>query len=257
MNPLRQGFSWWCYADRGVADDELLKKARGIGYETVDLIDKSLWPLVLKHGLKLAAVDGHDGIEQGLNRRENGLRIEMELRTRIEDAEKFNIPVLICFSGNREGLDDEAGLAACADTLGRLAPVAADAGVTLAVELLNSKVDHVDYQCDHTEWGVQLCEQVDSPAVKLLYDIYHMQIMEGDVIRTIEKRHPYFAHYHTAGNPGRGQPDETQELNYPAIYRAIAATGYQGYVSHEFIPKGDPIEALQSAYDDCCRSTEG
>ena len=254
MNSLRQGFSWWCYADCGVADEELLSKARGIGLESVDLIDKLLWPLAQKHGLKIAAVEGHRSIEQGLNRRENELRIEMELRTRIEEAEKFNIPVLICFSGNRDGIDDESGLAACAETLGRLAPVAANAGVTLAVELLNSKVDHLDYQCDHTEWGVRLCEQVSAPSVKLLYDIYHMQVMEGDVIRTVEKHHPHFAHYHTAGNPGRGQPDETQELNYPAIYRAIAATGYQGYVSHEFLPEGDPIAALKSAYDDCLHS---
>ncbi len=255
MSALRQGFSWWCYADRGVADEALLKRTREIGYEAVDLVAKPLWPLAHKHGLKIAAVEGHRSIEEGLNRRENAVRVEAELRANIADAVKFDIPVLICFSGNRGGLDDDSGLAICAEILGRVAPAAADAGVTLAVELLNSKVDHPDYQCDHTAWGVRLCDQVHSPAVKLLYDIYHMQVMEGDVIRTVEKYHPYFAHYHTAGNPGRGQPDESQELNYPAIYRAIVATGYQGYVSHEFLPKDDPIAALQSAYDDCLRST--
>jgi hydroxypyruvate isomerase len=135
--------------------------------------------------------------------------------------------------------------------LKRVAPVAADAGVVLAVELLNSKVDHRGYQCDHTAWGVELCRLVNSPAVKLLYDIYHIQIMEGDIIRTIQANHDYFAHYHTAGNPGRGQPDETQEIYYPAVYRAIAQTGYDGFISHEFIPQGDPLAALKKAFEAC------
>lgn len=222
-----------------------------MGFHGVDLIEEDLWPLVKRHGLAITAVNGHGTIEDGLNRTENAERIQGELRGNIAKARDWGIPVLICFSGNRGGMSDQTGLRQCAETLGRVANAAAEAGVVLAVELLNSKVDHPDYQCDHTAWGVELCRRVDSPAVKLLYDIYHMQVMEGDIIRTIREHHADFAHYHTAGNPGRGQPDKTQELNYPAIYRAIAGTGYPGIISHEFLPAGDPLEAMARAYREC------
>ncbi|MDR1191465.1 MAG: TIM barrel protein [Verrucomicrobiales bacterium] len=251
MAALRQSFSWWCFVNRGLAPEELLRAAARIGYAGVELIDEALWPLARRHGLGIVSANGHQSIENGLNRREHATRIEAELRANIQQAARWNIPVLICFSGNRAGLADGDGMERCAETLARVAPAAADAGVTLAVELLNSKVDHRDYQADRTAWGVALCEQVNSPAVKLLYDIYHMQVMEGDVIRTIQTRHRHFAHYHTAGNPGRGQPDENQELNYPAIYRAIAATGYTGYLGHEFIPRLDAGTALARAFADC------
>jgi hydroxypyruvate isomerase len=196
--------------------DALLRAAAEIGYEGIDLVDQSYWPLVKQHGLKIASIRGHEALTDGLNRRENAARTEIT-----------------------------------AETLRRVARTAEDAGVTLAVELLNSKVDHPDYQCDRTPWGVQVCQRVDSPAVKLLYDIYHMQIMEGDVIRTIRENHAYFGHYHTAGNPGRNEIDETQELNYPAIMRAIAETGYTGYVAQEFIPNRDPAASLKQAFDLC------
>jgi hydroxypyruvate isomerase len=153
--------------------------------------------------------------------------------------------------GNREGLDDQTGAEITAEGLSRVAGVAEEAGVTLVMELLNSKVDHKDYQCERTAWGIEVCQMVNSPRVKLLYDIYHMQIMEGDIIRTIRDHHASFAHYHTAGNPGRHELDETQELYYPPIIRAILATGYQGYLGQEFIPKGDPIAALKQAFDLC------
>ena len=166
-------------------------------------------------------------------------------------AEQWKIPNLICFSGSREAIDDTEGADITAEGLRRVAPAAEAAGVNLVIELLNSKVDHPDYQCDHTAWGIQVCQMVDSPRVKLLYDIYHMQIMEGDIIRTIRAHHQYFAHYHTAGNPGRNDMDDTQELYYPPIIRAIQETGYDGYVGHEFIPKGDPIAALRAAYELC------
>ena len=251
MKPIRQAFSYWCFSNRGVEHEELLAKAAGLGYEGVDLIDEALWPTAQRHGLTITAIGGHDSIDNGLNRKENVGRIEKELRVNIAKARQWKIPVLICFPGNRyAGADDEAGLDQCAKTLARLAPEAADAGVVLAMELLNSKVDHKGYQCDHTAWGVELCRRVNSPAVKLLYDIYHMQIMEGDIIRTIQENHGEFAHYHTAGNPGRGQPDATQEIYYPAIYRAIAKTGYNGFISHEFIPAGDPVDALKKAFDE-------
>jgi len=251
---IRQSFSWWCVANRGLEPEALLNGAAKIGYAAVELIDESLWPLARKAGLEIASEGGHRTIEDGLNREENFPRIEKEVRANLAKAREWKIPVLICFSGNRRGLSDEVGLEQCAKSLSRLAPMAEDAGVVLAVELLNSKVDHPDYQCDRSAWGIELCRRVGSPAVKLLYDIYHMQIMEGDLVRTIQEGHEFFAHYHTAGNPGRGQPDETQEINYPAVYRAIAKTGYSGFIAQEFIPKGDPLAALERAYRDCAAS---
>jgi hydroxypyruvate isomerase len=158
---------------------------------------------------------------------------------------------LICFSGNRDGMDDETGMKNCAAGLKRLLPLAEKRGVVLVMELLNSRVNHKDYMCDHTAWGVELVKRVGSERFKLLYDIYHMQIMEGDIIRTIQTQHQHFAHYHTAGNPGRHEIDASQELNYPAIMRAIAETGYTGYVGQEFIPTGDPIAGLKAAFELC------
>jgi len=250
MTKLRQGFCWWCFADRGTTPEALLAGAAKIGYEGVDLLEEALWPVARDNGLTVAAVAGHGTLDDGLNRRENAERIEIELLTNIDKAAEWKIPVLICFSGKRDGLSEEAGLIVCAETLGLVAPRAAEAGVTLAVELLNSKVDHPGYQCDHTEWGVRLCRHAASPAVRLLYDVYHMQIMEGDVIRTIHDNHEYFAHYHTAGNPGRGPLDATQELNYRAIGKAIAETGFEGFVSHEFRPAQGTgsLEALSQAF---------
>jgi hydroxypyruvate isomerase len=251
MAAARQSFAWWCFANRGIDPGPLLAGAAEIGYAAVDLLDEPLWPIARDHGLSIAAICGHASIEHGLNRREDGHRIEQELCVAIEKAHRWNIPILICFAGNRDGVTDTDGLEHCAETLDRVAVTASEAGVTLAIELLNSKVDHPGYQCDHTAWGVELCRHVHSPSVRLLYDVYHMQIMEGDIIRTIREQHPFIAHYHTAGNPGRCQPDGAQELCYPAIYRAIAATGYAGYIAHEFIPSLPPLDALARAYADC------
>ena len=251
MNPLRQSFSWWCFVNRGVEPGALMAGAAKIGYEGVDLLDEELWPLAREHGLKLAAVNGHGTLTEGLNQAENAERIEHELRVSIAKAQEWDRPVLICFSGSRHGDSDAAGIKQSAETLRKVAPLAEDAGVMLAVELLNSKVDHPNYQCDHTAWGVELCRQVDSRAVKLLYDIYHMQIMEGDIIRTIQSDHAFFGHYHTAGNPGRGPLDETQEIFYSPIYRAIKQTGYSGYISHEYLPSGEPLAALEKTFHDC------
>ncbi len=251
MASLKQSFSWWCFDKRGVDAPDLLRAAAGIGYQGVEMLPREHWEAAGDLGLRLVSEVGHTALSDGLNRRENHQRIRGELLAKLEVAVEWQIPVLICFSGNRGGLSDEAGLAHCAELLKELAPQAESAGAALAVELLNSKVDHLDYQADHTEWGVQLCEAVDSPSVKLLYDIYHLQIMEGDLIRTIQRHHAHFAHYHTAGNPGRGIMDETQEINYPALYRAITETGYTGYIGHEFIPKGDPVAALCTAFEQC------
>ncbi len=250
MSKLRQSISWWCFVPNPMTPEALCKAAVDIGYEAIELVEEPHWQMVKDHGLKIASIKGHGTIENGLNRRENQARITGELQANLKLAAQWGIPNLICFSGNRAGLDDKTGAEITAETLQPIAKMAEDAGVTLVIELLNSKVDHPDYQCDKTQWGVQVCEMVNSPRVKLLYDIYHMQIMEGDVIRTIHDYHQHFAHYHTAGNPGRNEIDDSQELNYGAIMRAIAATGYTGYVGQEFIPLHDPM-GLKFAFDLC------
>jgi hydroxypyruvate isomerase len=249
MNPIKQSVSWWCFNQ--MEPQTLLRAAADIGYQAVELAEPEHWPLIRDHGLTIAAVGGHSSLADGLNRRENRDRITQEIEANLELAVKWGIPNLICFSGNRGGLSDEAGAEITAENLRAVAGMAEDAGVTLVLELLNSKVDHPDYQCDRAAWGVRVCEMVASPRVKLLYDIYHMQIMEGDIIRTIQDHHSHFGHYHTAGVPGRHEIDETQELHYPAIVRAIQATGYDGWLGQEFIPTGDPIAALRRAYDLC------
>jgi hydroxypyruvate isomerase len=251
MAQYKQSVCWWCFVPQKIEPEKLVKAAAEIGYAALELVDQEYWPLVKDHGLALASMRGHDSIPNGLNRRENFAQIEKELTASIRLAEQWNIPNVLCFSGNRNGLDDTTGAEITAENLQRLAKLAENAGVVLTLELLNSKVDHVDYQCDKTPWGVKVCQMVGSPNVKLLYDIYHMQIMEGDVIRTIQEYHPYFAHYHTAGNPGRHDLDQYQEINYPAIMHAIASTGYSGYVGQEFIPKAEAIPALSSAFDLC------
>jgi hydroxypyruvate isomerase len=251
MGRIKQSVSWWCFAPSRLEPRQFVRAAAEIGYVAIDLAKEEHWQLIKDHGLAIASIGGHASIASGLNRRDQHDRIEQEILASIAHAERWGVPNLVCFSGNRAGLDDAEGAEICAEGLRRVAPAAEAAGVNLVIELLNSKVDHPDYQCDHTAWGVSVCQMVDSPRVKLLYDIYHMQIMEGDIIRTIRDFHPYFAHYHTAGNPGRNDMDDTQELNYPPIMRAIAETGYDGYVGHEFIPKGDPVAALRAAFELC------
>ncbi|GAB3419821.1 hydroxypyruvate isomerase family protein [Flindersiella endophytica] len=251
MGALKQSFAWWSFARNGIEPEELVAGAARIGYAATELVGPDHWQLVKDHGLRLASYGGHASIESGLNRRENHDRIEREILTNLELAQTWGIANLICFSGSREGLSDEAGIEATAEGLRRVAPAAEEAGVTLVLELLNSKVDHPDYHCDRSWWGLRVVEQVGSPRVKLLYDIYHMQIMEGDLIRTIQDHHRSFGHYHTAGNPGRHDLDDSQEMNYPPIFRAIAGTGYDGFVGHEFVPRGEPVQALRAAYEAC------
>jgi hydroxypyruvate isomerase len=202
-------------------------------------------------GFTIATIVGHQSLEDGLNKSENRSRIADEIRANLETAKQYEIPSLICLSGNRNGKSDEEGLENCITVLGDVAKDAESSGVNLIVELLNSKVDHPDYQCDNAPFGVKVVEGVNSPRVKLLYDIYHMQIMEGDLIRTIRDNHQHFAHYHTAGNPGRKDLDAQQEIYYPAVARAIAETGFDGWLGHEFSPKGDAVAALKQAYEQC------
>jgi hydroxypyruvate isomerase len=248
MPAYRQSISWWCFVPTLLSPEQFVRTAAEIGYAAVELLPEAHWKLARDHGLSIAAVDGHASIVDGLNRRANHARIVRELEAKIAKAEQWEIANLICFSGSRDGLDDADGIAATAEGLAQVARSAEDAGVTLVLEVLNSKVDHPDYHANHTAWAVEVCRQVGSPAVKVLYDIYHAQIMEGDILRTIAAHHRWFGHYHTAGNPGRGELDEQQELNYASIFAAIAATGYSGYIGHEFIPKGDPVAGMRAAF---------
>jgi len=228
-----------------------------IGLAAVEL----MWPpedlpglvaLFRDRGVAVASMIGHHELGDGLNKVENHDRIESELRSAIKLAAENGIGGLICFSGNRNpGQSDLEGMVTCAHGLRRIVPFAEEMGVNLNMELLNSKVNHPGYQCDRVDWGVALCEMVNSPRCKLLFDIYHMQIMEGDLIRSIGKALPHIGHFHTAGNPGRHDLDDEQELNYSGICRAIAASGYPGYVGHEFQPKGDRLAALRQAFAVC------
>ncbi len=251
MGHIKQSIAWWCFAQGDMTIERLVQAAADIGYEAIELVEQEHWQLIKDHGLAIASMQGQSSLKEGFNRREHHDHLEREVRANIALAAQWGIPNIVVFSGNRDGLDDRTGAEITAQGLKRLARVAEDEGVTLVLELFNSKVDHPDYQADKTAWGLEVCRMVDSPAVRLLYDIYHMQIMEGDIIRTISEHHSYFAHYHIAGNPGRHDIDDTQELQYPPIIRAILVTDYDGYIGHEFLPKGEPITALKHAFEVC------
>ncbi len=244
----------WPYGKLSV--DELARMARELKMDSVELLERDEWPIARSHGLSCAmgyapVPEPRTRLTRGFNRVEHHAWLVPAYERAIPLAAASRIPNLICFSGNRDGQDDDEGLATCARGLEALLPAAERHGVTICMELLNSKVDHPDYQCDRTPWGVALVKRLGSERFKLLYDIYHMQIMEGDVIRTIRDNHQYIGHYHTAGVPGRHEIDASQELNYPAIMRAIAATGFTGYVAQEFIPTRDPRASLEEAVRIC------
>ncbi|WFE73365.1 hydroxypyruvate isomerase family protein [Roseinatronobacter sp. S2] len=251
MTKIKQSISWWSFVPNKMTAEEFLTVVADSGYDGVELAPPEYWQMILDYGLEIAAVGGHESISDGLNRKENFDRISAEIQDSLENAVKLNIPNLICFSGNRAGLDDDLGAEITADALSRLAPKAERAGVTLILELLNSKRNHPDYQCDTTDWGAKVIKSVNSPRVKLLYDVYHMQVMEGNVVDTIQNNYNLIAHYHTAGCPGRNELDNEQELFYPAIFRAIARTGYNGYIGHEFIPRQNAAESIRSAHALC------
>ncbi len=254
---IKQSICYPILNTNGLSLDALFKAASQIGYAAVEAWFRGddfeeMVALAKRHQLVVASICGHKSLGDGLNKRSNHDRIEDELKASIDVAVKHGIPGLICFSGNRQPhQSEEDALDAVVTGLRRVAPYAEKKSVNLNMELLNSKVDHPGYQNDHTAWGVAVCERVNSPRVKLLYDIYHMQIMEGDVIRTLRENIRWIGHFHTAGNPGRNDMDDTQELNYAGICQAIAATGYDLYVGHEFKPKGDPIAALKCAFATC------
>ncbi|HEY0868245.1 MAG TPA: TIM barrel protein [Fimbriimonas sp.] len=231
--------------------DDLCAKAAAMGIKAIDLLNEDQWEVPKKHGLVCSIANGPGGITDGWNDPKNHDKLVAGAERLIPLVAAAGVPQMIVFSGNRRGLSDADGIENCAKGLKRITPLAEKHGVMLIMELLNSKVDHGDYQCDHTPWGVELVKRVESDKFRLLYDIYHMQIMEGDVIRTIEKYHESINHYHTGGNPGRNEIDDSQELNYRRIAQAIADTGFKGYFAHEFIPKKDPMTSLAQAVEIC------
>jgi len=241
----------WCYPD--ISLDALCAQAAEIGLTGIDLVDTADIPTLQKYNLVSPMIWGiPGGITKGLNRLENHDAIVAFFEKNLPLTAAAGFPNMICFSGNRAGMSDAEGLRNCATGLKRIMPLAEKHGVTLCMELLNSKVDHHDYMCDHTHWGVDLCQSVGSERFKLLYDIYHMQIMEGDLIRTIRDHHTYLAHYHTGGVPGRHEIDASQEIYYPAVMEAILNTGFKGFVAQEFIPaKKDKIASLKEGVRIC------
>lgn len=256
---IRHSVSRWCFGSTSL--DDLCKKCLQFGITGLDLLKLDEIPAAQANGMACSITAAHpdeDGIgeiEKGFNNPDFHPALHRIYQKLIPAAAELGVKQVICFSGNREGISDPEGLENCAQGITPLIPLAQDHGITLVMELLNSKVDHPDYQCDHTAWGAALCERIGSDHFKLLYDIYHMQIMEGDVMRTIQNHHQHISHYHTAGVPGRHEFDDSQELNYPAIAKAIAATGFDGYIGQEYVPTtDDPFEFLPKAVALCSGS---
>jgi hydroxypyruvate isomerase len=248
---INQSVCRWCY--QKIPLEQLCEAAKGMGLKSVELLGADEWPVAIRYGLTCAMSNGSSlGIPRGFNDPAHHEKLLSDFSDLIPRAVEHGLQNIICFSGNRNGMDDQTGLENCARGLAPVVKIAEKHNINIVMELLNSKVNHPDYMCDHTTWGAALCEKLGSDRFKLLYDIYHMQIMEGDVIATIQKYHPYIIHYHTGGVPGRAEINETQELYYPAIMRAILKTGYKGFVAQEFIPKGpDPLVSLKEGVTIC------
>lgn len=247
---IHHSVSQWCYGD--IPLDDFAKACKEMGLESIELLGEKDWPVVAKYGLKCAVGYATDyGIPKGFNRIANHEKLIADFEAMIPKAAAAGVPNLICFSGNREGQNDNEGMINCATGLRKIMPTAEKYEVTIIMELLNS-YGHKDYQCDKTTWGSALCEMVGSQRFKLLYDIYHMQIMEGNVIETITKYIQYIGHIHTGGVPGRNEIDDTQELYYPAIMKALVKTGYKGYVGQEYVPaQADKLASLRKCIHIC------
>jgi hydroxypyruvate isomerase len=247
---IRQSVSRWCY--QKIPLDKLCEYSAEIGLKAVDLLKPEEFEAPRRYGLicSMGYAEGGE-IDKAMNRVENHAAIEEGFRKYIPAAARAGVPNVITFSGNRAGMSDSEGAKNTIAGLNRVKKIAEDHGVTICLELLNSKVDHHDYMCDHSAWGLEVVRAVNSPRVKLLYDIYHMQIMEGDLVRTIQKNIDWIGHFHTGGVPGRHELDGTQEVQWDGVMRGIAAAGYQGYVAHEFVPSRDPLTSLREAADLC------
>ncbi len=244
---INQAVSRWCY--NRILLDEFCVAIKKMGIKAIDLMGPNDFPTLKKHGLVCSMIETH-GLTKGINRTENHPECLAKIRSAIDAAAEYGYPNVITFPGNREGMTDEVGVENSVTALKQIVGYAEEKKVTICLEYLNSKVDHKDYMFDNIKWGVQVCKRVGSERVKILYDIYHAQIMEGDIIRTIQTCKDYIGHYHTGGNPGRKDIDETQEIYYPAVMRAIIDTGYKGYVAHEFVPK-NMLESLAKAVQIC------
>jgi len=237
----------WCYPDLSL--EELCIVAKEFGLMGIDLIGPDGWDTLKNYGLESTMCNGAEiSLTEGFNDPQYHTLLIDNYAKQIKQVAQAGFTNLICFSGNKRGMDDETGLENCVTALQKILPLAEKLGVVIQMELFNSKINHPDYMCDNSRWGIELCKRLDSPNFKLLYDIYHMQISEGDIIRTITDNHQYFGHYHTAGVPGRNEIDETQELFYPAIMQAIVDTGYKGVVAQEFISKNNkPLDSLKKS----------
>jgi hydroxypyruvate isomerase len=251
---IKQGVTTGVFA-RGTSLDDACREASRLGIKAFDLIGPRDWPTLRKYGLVPSMYPSGPGgtIQQALNRTENHARLEASMRAAIDESAAAQVPNVITFSGNRGGMDDRVGADNCVEFLNKVKAHAEDKGVTICMELLNSKVNHRDYMFDHMSWGVDVMKRVNSPRVRILYDIYHAQIMDGDVVRTINDNIQWIAHFHTGGNPGRHDIDETQELNYRFIVESIVAKGFTGYLTHEYSPTAghDPIAVLNKAIEIC------
>jgi hydroxypyruvate isomerase len=248
---LKQGVTRGCFARSGFSFDEMCRHAARLGATGFDLIAEPDWPVVKKHGLVPTMAPGAGTIRDALNRKELHARLEQDMRGNLDKAAANGVPNVITFSGNKAGMGDEEAIDNCVLFLNKVKAQAEDKGVTICMEFLNSKVNHRDYQFDRTWFGVEICKRVNSPRVKILYDVYHVQIMEGDIIRSIRDNFQHIAHFHTAGNPGRHEFDDTQEMNYRGIAQAIADLKFTGWVSHEYTPQKDPLTSLDEALRIC------
>jgi len=250
---IKQSVCAWCFEPMPL--DTLARNAAAMGIKSIELVAPSDWATLKKHGLVCALANSH-GFVEGWNRKENYAMCTEKITEAIDATAAAGFPNVITFSGFRKGMADDVGLDNTVEGLKKVIGYAEKKKVNLILEVLNSRVDvemkgHPDYMCDNVEWAVEVCKRIGSPRMKFLFDIYHVQVMQGDVITRIKQTHPYIGHYHTAGVPGRNEPDDNQELNYPPIMRTIVETGYTGYVAQEFIPTRDPMRSLWEAVKLC------
>jgi len=248
---IRQSICGGCLRKSGMDKGQQASLAAKMGLVGMDLVGRNDWAVVKKHGLVATMVSGAGSIRKGLNDKSMHPKFLDDFRENIKAAADYEWPNVITMAGDRKGISDEEGMDNCHAILKEAVKIAEDHGVTICMELLNSRVNHPGYMCDKSAWGFELCRRVNSPRFKMLYDIYHMQIMEGDLIATIRKNIQYIGHFHTAGVPGRHELDENQEIYYPAVMRAIVETGYDGYVAHEYTPTRDSVESLVQAVKAC------
>jgi len=245
---INQSVSRWCYGK--IPLDDFCVAVKNMGLNAIDLLGPNDFPTLKKHGLVCSMIETH-GLKKGINTKDNHAECISKIRSAIDAAAEYGFPNVISFPGNRNGTSDEEGIENSVTALKQVVGYAEEKKVTICLEYLNSKVNHKGYMFDNMNWGVHVCKKVGSERVKILYDIYHAQIMEGDIIRTIQNYNQYIGHYHTGGNPGRNEIDDTQELYYPAIMRAVVETGFEGYVAHEFVPRRDPLTSLAQAVQIC------